>query len=80
MQVVRLFYGLQAVYFLFTLSLRALPGLNLGHLLAEILIVSPVFGLRPERAALFPTASIKRDYDKVFEKLDNPAFLYVRRT
>lgn len=29
---------------------------------------------------LFPTASIARDYEKVFEKLENPAFIYVRRT
>ena len=29
---------------------------------------------------LFPTASITRDYQKAFEELDNPDFIYVRRT
>ena len=35
----------------FTASLRALPALNTGIDEAEILIVSPVRGFRPERAA-----------------------------
>ncbi|MCM1387782.1 MAG: glycosyltransferase [Bacillus sp. (in: Bacteria)] len=30
--------------------------------------------------SLFPTASIARDYEKVFEELDNPDFIYARRT
>ena len=47
-------------YFLLTLSLRAFPGLNLGHLDAAILSVSPVFGLRPVRAARLPTPNVPK--------------------
>lgn len=46
----------------------------------ELEVTTPYRSLPARVAALFPTASIKRDYDNVFDKLDNPAFLYVRRT
>ena len=39
---------------LFTESLNALPAVNLTVLAAAILIASPVFGLRPVRAARLP--------------------------
>ena len=31
-------------------------------------------------SGLFPTASITRDYEKKLEELENPDFIYVRRT
>src|SRR3954467_13056 len=44
----------------FSASLSALPGRNLGTLAALILIVAPVRGFRPLRAALFPTANVPK--------------------
>src|SRR5690606_33470168 len=41
-------------------SLRALPALNAGFLEALILIVSPVFGLRPWRAARLRTWKVPK--------------------
>src|SRR5574344_610298 len=51
---------LSCSYFLFTKSLRAFPALNFGDLQAAILIVSPVFGLRPSRAARLPTSNVPK--------------------
>ena len=45
---------------MFTLSLRALPALNLGHFEALILIVSPVLGLRPVLSPLVPTSKVPK--------------------
>ena len=44
----------------FTASLRALPGLNAGTLLAGISISSPVCGLRPLRAARSRTSKLPK--------------------
>ena len=44
----------------FTASLRALPGLNAGTLLAGILISSPVCGLRPLRSARERTSKLPK--------------------
>jgi len=41
-------------------SFNALPGRNLGTLAALILIDAPVRGLRPIRAARFPTAKVPK--------------------
>lgn len=45
---------------LFTLSLNALPAENLTVFDAAILIASPVFGLRPTRAARFPELNVPK--------------------
>jgi hypothetical protein len=47
-------------FYLFTLSLRAFPGLNFGHLEALILIDSPVLGLRPVLSPLVPTSKVPK--------------------
>src|SRR5918912_4472599 len=44
----------------FTASLRALPGRNLGTFAALILIVAPVRGLRPLRAARLLTLNVPK--------------------
>src|ERR1700712_385239 len=43
-----------------TASLRALPGRNFGTLAALILIVAPVRGFRPLRAARLPTLNVPK--------------------
>lgn len=43
-----------------TASLNALPAVNLTVLAAAILIASPVFGLRPVRAARLPEPNVPK--------------------
>lgn len=46
----------------------------------ELEVVTPVRSL-PERVlGLFPTMSIRREYEQALEQLEQPDFLYVRRT
>ena len=47
------------IYF-FTAIFNALPDLNLGTLVAAILIFSPVRGLTPSRAFLLPTEKVPK--------------------
>ena len=42
------------------MSFRALPALNFGVFAALILIVSPVFGLRPFLSARVPTSKVPK--------------------
>lgn len=46
----------------------------------ELEIVTPQRSLIERVLALFPLASIKRSYVEAFQKLDNPDFIYARRT
>lgn len=46
----------------------------------ELEVPTPVRPLVLRLLGLFPTASITRDYQQVFEELDKPDFIYVRRT
>lgn len=46
----------------------------------EIEVGTPARPLVARVLGLFPTASITRDYEEAFAQLDNPDFLYVRRT
>lgn len=46
----------------------------------EIEVRTPPRSLGKRVLGLFPTASIERDYTEALEQLDNPDFLYVRRT
>ena len=48
--------------------------------LKELEVPTPARPLLLRVLGLFPTASITRDYKKAFEELDDPDFLYVRRT
>lgn len=46
----------------------------------ELEVQTPERTLLQRVLGLFPTASIARDYDQILEKLENPDFIYVRRT
>ncbi|MFG6333869.1 MAG: hypothetical protein K1W20_00080 [Lachnospiraceae bacterium] len=46
----------------------------------EIEVGTPKRSLAQRIAGLFPTASIARDYEEAFARLDHPDFVYVRRT
>ena len=46
----------------------------------ELEVPTPVRPLIQRLFGLFPTASIARDYKETFKELDNPDFIYVRRT
>lgn len=46
----------------------------------EIEVETPARSLFARVFGLFPTASISRSYEEAFAQLDDPAFLYVRRT
>lgn len=46
----------------------------------EIEVGTPPRSLLARVFGLFPTASITRNYEEAFAQLDNPDFLYVRRT
>lgn len=46
----------------------------------ELEVVTPVRSLPERILGLFPTMSIRREYEKALEQLEQPDFLYVRRT
>ncbi|MCM1297029.1 MAG: hypothetical protein NC311_15935, partial [Muribaculaceae bacterium] len=46
----------------------------------EIEVITPARPLVKRVLGLFPTASIERDYEEAFARLEEPDFLYVRRT
>jgi len=56
-------------FYYLTASLRDLPALNLGTVLAEILILAPVRGLTPMRAALLETLKVPKPVKVIFSPL-----------
>lgn len=46
----------------------------------ELEVVTPVRSLPERILGLFPTMSIRREYEQALEQLEQPGFLYVRRT
>ena len=46
----------------------------------ELEVVTPVRSLPERVVGLFPTMSIRREYEQALEQLEQPDFLYVRRT
>lgn len=46
----------------------------------ELEVVTPVRSLPERLLGLFPTMSIRREYERALEQLEQPDFLYVRRT